>query len=81
MESHNTNLDIDLLVRAKTYLDAMPSSLQSEEYRNIVALVNAYIEKNCSHNIVSDSIDVCYEQSKTIYYCELCLKTFHGYKS
>jgi serine protease inhibitor len=78
-ESDETNeqLAIELLSRAKTYLDAMPTNLQPQEYQKIIELVNNYIEKNCKHKIIDDSIDVGYEQSRTIRYCELCLKTFN----
>ena len=78
-ESDETNeqLAIELLSRAKTYLDAMPTNLQPQEYQKIIELVNNYIEKNCKHKIIDDSIDVGYEQIRTIRYCELCLKTFN----
>lgn len=72
----NSQVDIELLSRAKTYLDAMPAHSQPPEYRKIIDMVNNYIEKNCKHKIIDDSIDVGYEQSRTIRYCELCLKTF-----
>jgi hypothetical protein len=77
IQEQDRQVDIELLSRAKTYLDAMPIQLQSPDYRKIVELVNSYIEKNCKHQIIDDSIDVGYEQSRTIRYCELCLKTFN----
>jgi hypothetical protein len=70
-------MDIEMLCRAKTYLDSLPLVSQSPDYKKIVDLVNSYIEKNCKHHIVDDNIDVGYEESRTIRYCELCLKTIN----
>lgn len=72
----NCQIDIEMLCRAKTYLDALPIRIQPPDYKKIVEMVNSYIEKNCKHKIINDSIDVGYEESRTIRYCELCLKTF-----
>lgn len=68
--------DIELLVRAKTYLDSFPVRLQSPDYKKIVEMVNSYIHKNCKHRIVDDSIDVSLDESRSIRYCELCFKNF-----
>jgi len=68
--------DIELLVRAKTYLDSLPVRLQSTDYKKIVELVNEYINTKCVHRIVTDSIDVSCEESRPIRYCDLCFKTF-----
>lgn len=83
MENDNNNeplsdqqYDIELLVRAKTYLDSFPVRLQSPEYKKIVELVNSYIHSNCKHRIVDDSIDVSLDESRSIRYCELCFKNF-----
>ena len=68
--------DIELLVRAKTYLDSLPIILQDPDYKNIVELVNEYINTKCIHRIVTDSIDVSCEESRPIRYCELCFTPF-----
>jgi hypothetical protein len=68
--------DIELLVRAKTYLDSFPVRLQSPDYKKIVDMVNEYIHRNCKHRIVDDSIDVSLDESRSIRYCELCFKNF-----
>jgi hypothetical protein len=68
--------DIELLVRAKTYLDSMPVRLQSPDYKKIVEMVNEYIHKNCKHRLVVDSIDISLDESRQIRYCELCFKNF-----
>lgn len=71
-----SNDDIDIMTRVKSYLDAIPSQLQNKEYCDIVVNVDKYIAKYCRHNVICDSIDIDVEYSKTIYYCEKCLKTF-----
>ena len=71
MEDDNINeplvdqqYDIEMLVRAKTYLDSLPVRLQDPDYKKIVEMVNKYINTKCIHRIVTDSIDVsCEEES------------------
>ena len=65
---------VEIMVRAQNYLDGLPKNLQNPEYVKIVELVNAYIETNCKHRIVQDSIDLGPDSSRTIYYCETCYK-------
>ena len=75
MES-NKNYDIDLMMRARTNLESLPEYLKNDDYTNILKLIQKYIDNNCKHNIVSDSIDLNYDESRTIYYCLDCMKTF-----
>lgn len=72
----SNNEDIDHMMRAMTNLEALPIELKNEEYNMILDLIKKYIEKNCKHNIISDSIDLNYDESRTIYYCLDCMKTF-----
>jgi hypothetical protein len=67
---------VEIVVRAKTYLDGLPKQIQNAEYIKIVDLVNSYIDTFCKHNIIQDTIDLGPETSKTIFYCETCYKTF-----
>jgi len=73
----NCQMDIEMLCRAKTYMDSLPIKMQPPDYKKIVEMVDSYIKKNCKHRIIDDSIDVGYEESRTIRYCELCLKTMN----
>lgn len=72
----SNNEDIDLMMRAKTNLETLPDELKNDEYNTILDLIKKYIENNCKHHIVSDSIDLNYDESRTIYYCLDCMKTF-----
>lgn len=74
MESNNQ--DIDQMMRAKSNLETLPTELKNEEYNMILELIKQYIEKNCKHHIIRDSIDLNYDESRTIYYCLDCMKTF-----
>jgi hypothetical protein len=74
MESNNQ--DIDQMMRAKSNLESLPTELKNEEYNMILELIKQYIEKNCKHHIIRDSIDLNYDESRTIYYCLDCMKTF-----
>ena len=65
------------MMRAKSSLESMPLECsKNEEYDIILELIKKYIDKNCKHHIVCDSIDISYDESRTIYYCEHCSKTF-----
>lgn len=70
------NEDINYMMRARTNLESLPNDLQNEEYALILTLINKYIENKCNHHIISDSIDLNYDESRTIYYCLNCMKTF-----
>jgi hypothetical protein len=74
MES--SNQDINHMMRAMTNLEALPIELKNDEYNMILDLIKKYIENNCKHHIISDSIDLNYDESRTIYYCLDCMKTF-----
>jgi hypothetical protein len=73
---NSNNQDIEYMMRAKTNLEALPVELQNDEYDIILNLIKKYIEKNCKHHIINDSIDLNYDESRTIYYCLDCMKTF-----
>lgn len=74
MESNNE--DIDHMMKAKSNLESLPNELKNDEYKMILSLIKQYIEKNCKHHIICDSIDLNYDESRTIYYCLDCMKTF-----
>lgn len=74
MESNNQ--DIDHMMRAKSNLESLPTELKTEEYNMILDLIKKYIDNNCKHHVVRDSIDLNYDESRTIYYCIDCMKTF-----
>lgn len=51
---------------------------QSKEYQEICNKIKQFIELNCVHKIISDSVDTCQgEQSTNIKYCIHCDKTFN----
>jgi hypothetical protein len=72
----SNNEDIDHMMRARTNLETLPDEFKNDEYNMILDLIKKYIETNCQHDIVSDSIDLNYDESRTIYYCRDCMKTF-----
>jgi len=75
-DTNQKNESIEMMVRAKSYLDGIPTPLQDSEYKEILNLINKYILKNCNHNIIEDTIDITLDKSKTIYYCEKCMLCF-----
>ena len=70
VESISTSVEI--MARAKSYIDSLPAQLQNEDYSSIVQKIDAYLQKYCVHRIITDSIDIDYDRSQTIHYCEIC---------
>lgn len=74
MESIET--DVERMIQAKHNLDGLHRQNQSVEYKLILNMVDAYLNKHCKHCIISDMIDITDNRSQTIYYCEHCGLTF-----
>lgn len=72
---NNNNLEIAELCRAKSILENLIPSSKSEIVE-IYEKICSYIDKNCKHVLIRDSIDVSLDTSKIIVYCEICLQTF-----
>ena len=71
----NNSVEIEELCRAKSILEnVMPSS--KSEIVEIYEKICSYIDKNCKHVLIRDSIDISLDTTKTIVYCEICLQTF-----
>ena len=68
--------DIVIMVEVKGMLERLDANLQKPAYKSIVDVVNGYINTQCSHYIVTDTIDIDLDRSKTIYYCDFCFQTF-----
>jgi hypothetical protein len=68
--------DIYAMYRAKMTLEFHPNHLHSPEYKQIVELINVYLDTFCKHTIIVDDVDNHLEYSTSIRYCEKCLKTF-----
>ena len=77
-ESHrNTIADsVEVMARAKSYIDSLPTQLQNEDYNIIANKIDEYLKKYCVHSIVTDSIYIDYDRSKDIRYFENCFQTF-----
>jgi predicted lipid-binding transport protein (Tim44 family) len=72
------SVDVEFMANAKMQLEGLIDPYQNDDYKCILQLINAYLRKNCTHNIISDMIDISETRSKTIYYCENCSLTFDG---
>jgi hypothetical protein len=68
--------DVNIMARVKSYLEAIPKQYQNRDYSEINKRVDAYVKHYCNHDVTCDSVDIDMERSKTIYYCEICLRTF-----
>ena len=72
------SVDVEFMANAKMQLEGLIDPYQNEDYKCILQLINAYLRKHCTHNIISDVIDISETRSKTIYYCENCGLSFDG---
>jgi len=61
---------------AKSALESVEETNQTEEYKAVLAKINLFIGRYCEHCIVRDYIDVSLEKTIMIEYCTKCLKTF-----
>jgi len=85
------NYEIEILLNlkkyAKEYISLKESQLTTEKHnfpqnpvikQSSILLdhVKQRLSHICNHKIVEDVIDIDYDKSKTIYYCETCETTF-----
>ena len=66
----NIRVIVAALSRLKQYCQ------NDSELQAICDLMDKYIENNCQHHIVYDTIDISPDASQTIRYCEYCEKNF-----
>ena len=76
MNSEQSTYMIQSMCAALRNLEYVSESDQTAEYKMICDKIRQFIEKNCVHHVVYDSIDTCMETSKTIKYCIHCEKNF-----
>ena len=72
----NQTYMIQSMCAALRNLNYVQASDQTPEYKDICAKITQFIECNCVHKIVFDSIDISPDNSKTIKYCLHCEKSF-----
>lgn len=72
------SVDIEFVANAKMQLEGLIDTYQNDDYKCILQHIDAYLRKYCTHNIISDVIDLSETRSKTIYYCENCGLSFNG---
>ena len=65
---------VDNMIEIKNILI---SSEKNDELNIILKKVDEFLLKNCSHEIVTDLIDIDPDRSKSIRYCEKCFITFN----
>lgn len=68
--------DIDCVNRAKSSLLQLSNEKMNGDYTYILEILDKYLIDHCSHNIVTDLIDIDPDRSKTIKYCTRCMTTF-----
>ena len=50
--------DLERMIQAKYHLDGLHIENQSVEYKLILSMIDAYLNKHCKHCIISDMIDI-----------------------
>ena len=74
MDSENQN--IFFMKIAFENLKRLPETLRDDNYANIIDTLFNYLNDNCNHKIIEDSIDINEETSQQIFYCEHCNLSF-----
>ena len=75
----DNNIIIDL-INIKQKLENYIIDIDTDTDTEIIEIyksIEFYIEKNCTHNIVTDYVDIHPEYCKNITYCDMCMKTFY----
>ena len=67
---------IQSMTAALRNLEYVTPSARTVEYQEICNKIKQFIEINCVHKIVCDSIDTNIDSSQQIKYCIHCEKTF-----
>lgn len=68
--------DVERMIQAKYNLDGLHIENQNVEYKLILNMIDAYLNKHCKHSIITDLIDITAERSQIVNYCEKCNLTF-----
>jgi hypothetical protein len=63
-------------IKIRSILETISQERHTKMTRDMLKQVSDHIDQHCQHVIVRDTIDISPEESKTIYYCEHCWKTF-----
>lgn len=63
------------IIHARDILYTISKGEQNGAYREIIRLIDAYIDMNCIHDYIEDMIDVDIERSQLIRYCKHCSHT------
>jgi len=74
---HEHPNDIYFMERASATLRSFPKTMQNEDYKTIIKLMDEYLKTHCNHCIITDLIDIDPDTSKTIRYCGSCNLTFN----
>jgi hypothetical protein len=70
------DIDVSVMIDIKLKLENCPVVKQNADYKNICSHVKKYLLKYCKHNIIEDLIDIDYDTSKQITYCDYCETCF-----
>ena len=67
---------VDAVQHAHLKMISVPPIHRDEEYSKICTALQNYLKTNCTHDIMTDLIDIDPDRSKTITYCTKCMVTF-----
>ena len=76
MSESSLTVIIKCMCSALQRLESISTEKQPPEYSKICNDIREYIKTNCQHKIVSDLVDVHWDQSMAIKYCIHCETTF-----
>ena len=71
MDNYKSNM-LENVIETKRICDSICEDEQNEEYKNLMKIINYFLLKYCSHELVYDTIDIDPERSENICYCKIC---------
>ena len=75
MEKYNEPSDDILAITHLKRILENYTGLKNPDFLHISVSIIEYCKKYCSHNIITDTIDITPDISQTIRYCSICLLT------
>jgi hypothetical protein len=75
MNNENSE-EVNNMIRVKQIMERIPDDEQSIEYKGIIQLICKFLDDNCKHKFIEDTIDISPDKSMQISYCEYCVN-FH----
>ena len=76
---------IKIILKTKSFLESLcsPHNCETlpptESFNQMIDDLKKFLREYCQHRITKDHIDLGFDSTKTIFYCEKCYTSFHSF--